>query len=297
MTNRTNAETLQAELATHGKTCDCAHKKMCEDREEWLRAQIKGAEKPRPCRECGEIDWHRVRPACRFLMQVRVSNRVLDSERVATEDERHEFKQHPDVTTGEFCDVLVSNFSSYCGQPRDAAIHQPRCVQVKDAVNNKMIDVPIPGEFATLPCAKHCGHPAHKMSKGVCTERVTKNYHICGHRCATPPLAPPERCAFTCADFPMMNCKESHRCVKTDGHPFDPMYGEIHEFETHLIPAKYAAVRAAGPREVWDRAIAVIGEWRRDFQPGDAAWSVNNRIAIADSIIKMLEAEREGKQG
>ncbi len=34
-------EQLRNELATHGKTCSCAHKKMCEDREEWLIAEIK----------------------------------------------------------------------------------------------------------------------------------------------------------------------------------------------------------------------------------------------------------------
>lgn len=37
-------ELLEAELATHGKTCKCAHKKMCEDREDRLRAQIASLE-------------------------------------------------------------------------------------------------------------------------------------------------------------------------------------------------------------------------------------------------------------
>ncbi len=31
---------MRAELATHGKTCDCAHKLMCEDREAWLLSQL-----------------------------------------------------------------------------------------------------------------------------------------------------------------------------------------------------------------------------------------------------------------
>lgn len=43
-------EDLEAELATHGKTCDCAHKGMCEDREAWLIAEIDRLH-PKPVRD------------------------------------------------------------------------------------------------------------------------------------------------------------------------------------------------------------------------------------------------------
>jgi hypothetical protein len=39
-TTPTEIDLLRDELATHGKTCDCAHKLMCEDREVWLLSQI-----------------------------------------------------------------------------------------------------------------------------------------------------------------------------------------------------------------------------------------------------------------
>jgi hypothetical protein len=50
--------------------------------------------------------------------------------------------------------------------------------------------------------------------------------------------ADPTRCVVTCEHFPMHTCSAPHQCIKDGGHSFDPMYGEVHEFETHLIPAR-----------------------------------------------------------
>ena len=42
----TDAE-MEAELATHGRSCDCPHKLACENREEWLLAHL-GRRSPAP---------------------------------------------------------------------------------------------------------------------------------------------------------------------------------------------------------------------------------------------------------
>lgn len=44
------------------------------------------------------------------------------------------------------------------------------------------------------------------------------------------------QCRVTCQDFSMCDCDEPHQCVLDNGHPFDPLYGEIHRFVKHMMP-------------------------------------------------------------
>lgn len=47
-----------------------------------------------------------------------------------------------------------------------------------------------------------------------------------------------EQCSATCKEFSMHTCDVAHRCILDAGHPFDPMYGQIHEFEAHQTTVK-----------------------------------------------------------
>lgn len=47
-----------------------------------------------------------------------------------------------------------------------------------------------------------------------------------------------EQCPATCAEFPFFTHKQAHRCVLNAGHAFDPMYGDIHQFEGHETRVK-----------------------------------------------------------
>lgn len=55
----------------------------------------------------------------------------------------------------------------------------------------------------------------------------------CRERSVTQP-----QCHVTCTSFPMSGCKEPHRCVLDEGHLFDPVYGAIHRFVSHLAPVQ-----------------------------------------------------------
>jgi len=110
------------------------------------------------------------------------------------------------------------------------------------------------------------------------------------------------RCRVTCADFSMNVCDTPHRCVKPDGHPFSPGYGEIHEFETHPTTVK-APVQATAPEdkatpqgELW-RQLSECVEYIRNDDVHDAALQIIAELARVNSretsalaaLLKLIE--------
>lgn len=108
---------------------------------------------------------------------------------------------------------------------------------------------------------------------------------LCG--AAASPAAPVEhaqQCSATCADFPMYECAEPHRCVLNVGHPFDPLYSNgIHEFHTHqtIVKPRIAAPTPSLPTRDAAREIA-----RRCVRSFDESFSYQASHADVLAIIE-----------
>ena len=113
-----------------------------------------------------------------------------------------------------------------------------------------------------------------------------------------------EQCAVTCTEFALHDCKGTHRCVKDAGHPFDPVYGDIHEFESHQTTVKPRI--AAGPQgdlisqeamaiKIVDSFIEECREKIKQSNGGEAISALITRRDTACEIYKLLTVASPGE--